>query len=1011
MTIAITNASRELRVYVPPAEKRSPGVTERVRSLGQSLTQVVCTPLVMFGFNINPLSASATPSPSPTLHSITRLAKEGLKQIHEQFNADAATERVVPEPAVILPELAPVKTRTALPDRVTEQLKSLSKKLSTFEVLNRMLAVCGRTEADNATIFQIIEQVTRPNAHSSLWQQFRARYQLSWFETVKVGWVYLTCHLTSIIANTVDAYLNAFLTHTYRRLTNQTQDADQARRALLESFLTEAKQFLIADIGATRAFALDIQPQGDPESYRTKTVADYYGGSLAKLCKEFSAHIVDETYHVPLFPSLQKILVVGRLFRILEWAINRFIIRQLMVRSILPAVLESAVKDGLQATELHRLPFSVAILEFLNEQIAILDQKLDEPNAAPLTDKLVNSELLSQVVKNLIQVLHLEPLGTQAELAQKLQEIAGGRPLLDDKAQLLIEEALVDACHRLFDPLNASIQSGEFFVTLLELASKPFTARVESQEDLLRRYKNLDMQLEVAADAFFDKLIKLAVMKRVDGNGSKVLRPIAMQTFTAIQVTAKATLQALQPICARMQEKIHASAHFAVEYDIQADLADILQHLEKLASENLRDLHRIAELGTSDREAIWSLVAPFYTQLETFTKGILNLQAAHAKRPIYAALVTQSQQVSHLLADTVNEPSMTKRRQLTQMALEAHNEMVRVCKIPDAPTHALGQSLKNVATTADHLEQEQRALSALYALFPFQAAADEEREPGLLEQLLEHQDGLRQPGFQSEMCIAEIGHQLEALPLAERTILKELIGNGTRMRSKWARLSAALQPIYQAHKNKIAKLELELQTELASATRETHNYQHHCTQQGQQSYEASRTQLTQVVTQRVHLEQWTASAQLNLPFYLTSGLTKLVTASGGALAGWGLFNLTQPLGALGASLASGLGTATYLATRNIAGLASKKTSAFAQTALAGVAGATVSYFLPGASLPLSSMAAGLAGLRSIQAFHDVAKESLHPAIKEIFDNARRLFTDSPRVYHALATRTMCAMTH
>ena len=222
----------------------------------------------------------------------------------------------------------------------------MTQKLSAFSILMRMRNHAGVDDINNLKLMNIVKLHTEGTDPESLWALFTSHYDLNFFQTLKALWVYCFYFMTSLITNTINAYLGSFIERSTEELTNEHSNA---RSVILQSIIRNINQFLVGDIQASKAFA-NGEGYGDLADYQDREIERHYTFSLPKLCRAFSEKRVENSPRVRFFKDFQEIPILAWLFVGIEWFLNQFIIRSNMRCWILPGVMESAVHKGLEAT-------------------------------------------------------------------------------------------------------------------------------------------------------------------------------------------------------------------------------------------------------------------------------------------------------------------------------------------------------------------------------------------------------------------------------------------------------------------------------------------------------------------------------------------------------------------------------------------------------------------------------------------------------------------------------------
>lgn len=1034
----------------PPIGKNAPDLRtlwERTWDFGGGVKQTCSKPLLMMGFNINPLSSS-TEGPASALRNIDEIANKGLQRavlrgvksepvagrLHAELDQLLIQDKRVNNPkkdpipvvgaVAVIPPLQPDPDVTrAIPlqahvdatnwqEEMTKYRKELGCKLSAFSALMQMREKCGIKEKDNINLLKIVEKATKPGATETLWDLFtnhkdaegRPVYDLTMSQKCKAGWFYWSCYQSSLINNTIESYMETFIEEMTDGLTSES---NQMRFKLIRKLLENVNEFCVEDIGATKAFAFALEPNGDLEKYRRRTIEKHYGNSLEDLCKGFSKAVVTGDYKVPFFRRFQSIPVIGLFFQIFEWFVNRFIIQSAMKSSILPPALKSAVENGIEATEPHNLPFALEMTRFLNTQMETLRTNFD-PTSNSTPPQLPGTEIISPTIKNLMLVLDLEQLKTQPELRRKFQDIETGKWFADRKIEDIIQEGIKDACHYLFNHLNTTAKSGELFANLLRLSCAPFSAQGKTHAVLMAEYKEEQLKLKRSAGDLFQKIIHSAVAKKVGGSKPEDAKKTAKDAFDDGQTVAKKAFDELKKLCEKMTEKIDHSAQAPIpENNVQPDIAAFLQIMQVYANrKEIQD--RINNLQGVDRDAIWRLVTPLYERAAKLEKKILGLQELQDEYPAHVSVANQLKFINELLESVRNQfhaQPRHLRNPLIQTLDKTCEEIGRSLGAEAPATRQLKGDIKLISDLSESIAKEQQVIDALHAFY-IPRVGQEVEQVGLLVQLLNYERGIHPRGFQPKACLKEIDRYLEFFPAEEQNELRVLIDNGSNMRAKWAQLSLLLQRIYEHHIEIKDRDAAKLDEALLTTGRWTKDKILKYTLLKDQDHTKMQKEIREISTDVIHLRSDAYRAQLDLPFYFTSGQTKFATAAVGAGIGWGLVGFGGFVGGpLGAAVGAGLGALAYTGFQNLSGLLGKKPGAIGWTAGLTAAGTAAAYLIPGAPAVIGIGGGALTGLNAVETVHANAQDKVLPEVMEKFDNACKLML-APRIYLAFTTRVM-----
>lgn len=1017
-------------------QRRSSTLWQKVRNCRDSVRQVASTPLLMMGFNINPLSSSPEGAAN-VLRRIDDVASRGLQRagirgvkyervtgpFHEEIDhllmedkrGDRRTQttsisgmgQAISTPPLPLDSevtrAIPLQVRIEETDwmkKRDEHQEALASKLSAFSAVLLMREACGITEKDNATLLKIVEQGTRPGETATLWDLFTHYYNtLSWFQKCKAGWFYWTCYQTSLITNTVKAYLHSFVDGMTKDL---TAESDRTRLQFIRDLLDNANEFLIEDIGATRAFASAVEPDGDLEKYRRRAIERHYGNSLENLCKAFSKKVVNEDYKVHFFQKFKAIPILGWLIEIFEWLVNRLVIQNVMKFSILPSLLQSSVENGIEATEPHNLPFALELTRFLNTQIEKLRASVDTLSRET-SPPLPGTEKIPETIKHLKKVLDLEPHKTQDALREKLEELKNEKGLLDRKIEEVIQRGIIEACHTLFALLNSTAKSGELFADLLELSCAAFSEQAEHPTVLMAAFKEEQSKLQRNSRALFQQIIHSTIETTIKAVKPEDAKSAAKSAFLQGKQIAHLTLTKLEELRTQITEKIDR------QNDVQADLAALFQYLQVFANrKELQDA--INPLPRDDQDAIWRRVTPFYEKMHTLGTKILHLQERQDSHLAHTSVTTHLTLIYTLLGSIRTQFYAQPRYFHNPLILTLENTIEKIgawLGSQGSLTLRLSNLIKTVSALSEQIAREQQVIDAIHALSPPRREGQQIEREGPIDQLINYERGIDVRGFQPKACLKEIGRHLECFPADEQQNLRGLIGNGSNLIRNRAALSVLLQEIYEKH----TKSKDDAAEKFDAALKETESWARDKVskykQLSHQDHLGMQTEMTEIAKSVQQLSDEVLQEEpLDLPFYFSSGQTKVALATAGAGIGWVLASLGGWLaGPIGAAVGAGAATFVYSGTQNLSGLDHKQPGAIGKAALSFVAGTAAASLIPGGPALIGAGGGFFTALNGEQALHTNSQQRVLPPVMEIFENAYQLLL-SPRVYLAATTRLM-----
>lgn len=812
-------------------------------------------------------------------HQKSEKAKNGHRPVPVGQIARIPNANVNPSATMALP----LQMRNDLSDwdkKTEDNQIEFTKKLTAYLTFRELRDRSEMKDIDDSEIMQLVQVATHKGEKRSLWEIFTTHFdnhwsKTGWWQYIKAGFFYWFYYKSSLVTNTIEAYLKAFIDRTRRELS--TKD-DKNRQKAKKSILDNAKNFLDQDFDATKAYANAETPVGTLDDYRNRTIENHFG-NLQELCETFSENRVDEDSPiVPFFRDLQEIPVIGWIFSGLEWCINRYIIQRAMKYSILPPALVSMIENGIDAAHPSNLPFTLALTRFLNKNIEQLMHKMDtEPPAIPPTK--AEMDMLSPVIKNLLKVLNIESCETRDEIRKNLNEKENTKIKKD------IETGIVEGCHSLFAFLQESALSGELFYILTDLALTPFSEEIYDTAVLKSLLDEEQAKLKRVSNNLFDKILERVVEKHVGGKTDPYNAEMALDAFDdGIQVSIS-IFKELTKFCEKIESK------FALGEDIQAELASLFQIMEVFISRE-EFTTRIEKFEPKQREAIWRTMTPLYKQLEKIAKTALELQDLQNYYSSHTNVVNQARFVQEILSSV--------RTQFLNQPRHFQNPFVQTLKKvyadiepslgKEAPnTIQLKQYIHDISKFSDSMAKQQRALDALYVLYP-PREGHEDASMGLVDQLLQYEKG-NLPGFQPRACLKEIAKLLPCFSAPEQLRIKQLIEDGSNLSKKWDKLTDLLKAMLKNYSS--------LQKQDRAAFDQVLTQSEQWAGEMQVTYDLiakeNDTQLRKNVTDLgaaiEQLNKDATNAKLHLPFELSQILQ---TVAGGGLLGGTALALTLP---------------------------------------------------------------------------------------------------------------------
>lgn len=1075
----------------PPKEKANPvngigsSLAQCLGKVGSALKDLITRPVLLGSYNLNALSntrpvlirnrninilSHSAKQPDSILRQIDYAANEGLRRaairgaigtdtagkLHAEFNRRLKVEsnkEALPAAAEVGsvaknigdPEITrapPLNEQIDAIDwkaKTDEHCEGLCKESSALTALVEMRKMAGITEKHNVELRRMAGMAAKPEETRSLWKIFAEHYNLSLWQKLCAGFAYWFYYKTSLITNTVNAYIEAFITTLQEDLT-----APDNRLKFIRSLLAQTNEFLVEDRRATEAFAHSKTPgEGDLEKFRTRAIQSYYGGDLKKLCQAFSKRRVEEDAPtVRFFRDFQKIPGLGSIFRLLEWAINRFVIQKIMKSLILPSALQSAIENGVEATEPDNIAFSLAVTRFINSQLERLRIKLEDKTSPPSQPQVLpGTELLPTVINHLMLVLDLEPLKTQPELKRKLKEIEETPGFVDKMVEDALQAGIITGGHYLLEYIDQSANSSELFANILELSRAPFSSQYKDQAMLMAEFEVEQGKLKRTARQVAETIIHQEVTKLVGGTPPGETLENTKKVFASGQMILTRTLEELHKQCAEMEKNIEKEGQNLTNGNtIKNEIAASLQLLQVLATRpELQD--EVNPLPNAEKHMIWRSFNPLLEKASQIQDDILTLQQHQDDysnhKAVSAHLQTIHRHITFLFNQLTAQPHHFSN-QLNQTLKELVNQIGHSLRDGAPVVGILKKRIPQISTLSTSIANEQQILNALFALCPFSenSTAPKPEQKGFLQQLLDYEAGVHPPGFQPRACREEIKKQLAFFTNTaqkEGEELRTLLDSSGSLSEKQGALTALLQRIWERHTalrmRDVDELKMLLETTGAWAEDKAQKFS-----QIKDEDHAEMQELVKTIAADAALLYRNANqTQLHLPFSLTAGEVPLMpiqkkTLMGGVLgaaAGGGFVKgLGAGLGIVGAflggetggqignkigeTLGAGISTAGFMGMPNAVGLLAKNPAAVATTAASFVAGAALSFFAPGLSTAIGVGSMAWTGFRWQQITHTYAQEKVLPRVTNAFDRAVDLIFSS-RIYDAMATRTLKTM--
>lgn len=913
--------------------------------------------------------------------------------------------------------------------------EKLKDKLAVFTALCQMRDRAGIIDPNNLKIMNLVKQATEGSTPPSVWDLFTNHYELSFFQKLFAGWFYWIYYMTSLITNSIDAYLGSFINQVTEKLTTES---DATRQKVFREIVEQTNDFLVQDFHATEKFAEGLEP-GLLRQIQDRAIESHYGFSLQGLCESFSAFIVenDRPPNIAFFKELQEIPVIGIAFSLFEYVINRFVIQRTMKNSILPMVLEQAVNKGLEATQPDKLPFSIALTKFFNAQLERLRIVVENDEGSSQTnDKhFPGTQMLPQTIRLLIQALELEgDQKTPEELKNKIKQLREKKGFfgslfdLDGIIREGIEKGVIGSVNKLFWELNRSARSHELFAKLMELTLAPFSDEGKTEEILRAEYEEERNKFNRTAASVFKSLVRKEVSKIFKRENSEQAAEKSKESLCTQKILVHELIEKMSAVCARIEGKIALSRDAPTETNnVQTDVAELLQILQVLGSR--KELQNENDLfDPVHQNEIRNRLAPLYEKAEKILGHLLHLQDNQHQYASHHCVLTYLTETKALLTTIQDEFHIQPRLLQNPLIQSLKRNLDEITKTlgADAPIPIHLREIQNkIALHSTTIAKEQSIIDAIQTLYP-----PLKESQGLIDQLLLFQQGHPIQGFRPRDCLVKIAENLACFPTDEQSQhekreLQRIIGDGSNIQGKLAELGAMLQSIHARHSQIKIQEKAQLDRRLNQARKwigeKIAIYQHIKIQNYKKMVEETNEISSNMKTLRKKADK--ISASLTIP--ISNGILKTMAAASPILGTYLGLPVAGPLlGAVGGMGLKFLGGAKNGENDSLLRSTAKKISKigfgfalsnYAPSFLADNLGAVADY-VPGwiinklPSLPIlqqgANVAAGvLAGSTVVDWGKSATEEKVFNKVWDTLNKAYDLSLD-PRVYKAFTTRAM-----
>lgn len=896
-------------------------------------------------------------------------------------------------------------------DQISLRKEDLKNQLSIFTALVQMRKRCGFPE-DNLQIMALVKQAA--NGSNTVWELFIKHCQdkLTFFGKLKAAWYYWIYYQTSLIHNTIEAYLGSFID---RVTENLTKKSDETRTKIFRSLITNANQFLLEDLRATKDFAYE-KKHGDLEKLRNQAIERHYGFHLKRLCEAFSEVWTDKlSPKVSFFKDLKEIPLIGLVFEAFEYLLNRLIIERVMIHSVLPLSLESAIKKGLEATQPEKLPFAISLTQFFTSQFEKLRTIVENERFSPSNnaENPPGTENLGSTVKLLLNALELEGDSTQGdstplELRKKLAKIEADKKgllsLVSPDIASRIEQEIIASGNLLFWYLHKTAESGELFARLLELSLAPFSSKAKDEASLRAEFEEERLKFERTGEAVFKKLVRKNISKLFTASPTEPTKLAAKQYHDAQKIVVGDLVEKICDLSTQMHEKIEQSQETPTEENsVKNDIATLFQISQVLGSR--KELQEeVDDLGFITRKEIRRSLNPILKSLEKIQARMLNLQEAQDHYPAHASVALNLNEIQTRLT-IIQQQSHTQQRNHPNpliQPLEERIEEISKCLGAQAPlVLKLKRFIAEILKLSTTIAEEQQAVDAIHALYPPQYEEGHDEPQGLLDQLLNYERGVYPRGFKPRACLEEIDKYLVHLPDEEQRELKTLIGKGFNLSANWENLKQALQRIYTGHIFKKTRDQAQLTQNLDTARAWLQNKILNYNFVKEEDHKKMRFEMKAITNEIQTLRKKSQKFQSDLTVPISDRIWKAASVIiPVAVTAW-----RGPV--LGAVAAFGGGTSLKF----MQGGESNWSEIGLKTALAGLSAGLSWWKAPfvGAAMDAVTTATyALAGWTTLEAIQTPLKNKSFNEVWKILSKGYK-FSLKPRIYKAATTRALQAM--
>lgn len=884
-----------------------------------------------------------------------------------------------------------------------------------------MRTATGTEEPSAANLLQLAHDAYH-SRNDTVWQLFNKKYpNLTAWQQFKAGLMYVLFYRTSLLSNTIKAYVKTIIKDVHEELT--AKDSKTRNRFIIK-FIDHSNNFLESYNSATKAYGrAEVHLEGGLDGYRKRANQAFYK-DLTQLCSDFSKALIDKhDPEVQILPSIPKVLKIGYLG-------NR-LIRYLVKSFVLPAALKTGLEEAEKTTSHQYVPFKLAMTQFFREQFDKLGKmsvstEPKAPSKPPI--ELPGTEQLPAVIKNLMIALQLEPFDNKIEIKNKFDKIEQSQNFFDTKVQDGIETGIKVGFNYLFNFLNNPETAEQLLSSLVQSASKPFSGeQPRNPNELNETYEKEYALMESTASKAFEQLVRPVIKDFLHGPQHDITQKNETNTFVNLKNEANASLFQLSDLCERMQLKLNG--HLAES--MQPEIAAFALTMKKFSEEEVLHFEK-GNLDAPGKNALQRAMNPIYSRAQSLLRKLLYLQEYENQAIELNKTLDLLNAYHHCLNELLHSENLKKDAFLSSLPeqlekIRAKLEPIRKDEVKkdNPPTVSYLKrcvdDLKKIIN--DDIYKENQCLQTLEILSP---TAPDRKKKGLLEQLADFYRGSANPyGFAFRTCLEEIQTHLKRLPTDEHDLILQILTSkphNIHLPENWKRLSDALQCSHDKHGGMIETHRRRLQKIGSDASKWIEVKQKLCTNLKDEAFENAEAELKQITIDLKATRSQADQLTVNSPVRFGPNSYKYIGAAVGGLSGIA-GSFMSPF--YGPVISASAGALSYFGLENVVKHGLKKEErrdAALRTLGASTIRAFGAYFLPtlatevpipylgSATLPLTAAALGAKygwqiGQYGAEKMIDDSKEVAVDEAMKIFKNAYK-FVLSNHIYHGAATRLM-----